>query len=70
MQTKKVLHFLYSEMQSNPFQKDLISIIDRSIFCMILPHSLWFERFCRILKAMGSDFEWNKWGFVQPYSIC
>lgn len=47
-----------------PLPEDFISVFDRSIFCMTLPHSLWFGRFFTILKAMGSDW------MEQVYSIC
>lgn len=30
---------------------NLISILDQPVFCMTATHSLWFERFCRILKV-------------------
>lgn len=75
MQREKALCFLNFEIQSNPFQ---ISVFDQSMFCMTLPHSLWSERFCPMLKVCTvhklltkSHGKWpwmEQVGFVQQYS--
>lgn len=34
-----------------PLSEQLIGIFDQSVFCMTSPRSLWFEKFCRVLKV-------------------
>ena len=52
-QTKQKESIMFPTLGNSvePLSENLISIFDQSIFCMKLPQSLWFDRFCTILKV-------------------